>query len=104
MRRARTAAQQAADVVEHIISVVGDDYLETAQHLYSWLQLSMIDVYIAIIAVIAVAAALAGGLVWLFGGVYRYVCGSCRAAPLHVWRWQLDSLPCSHMCCQRCCQ
>ena len=65
MRRARTAAQQAADVVEHIISVVGDDYLETAQHLYSWLQLSMIDVYIAIIAVIAVAAALAGGLVWL---------------------------------------
>lgn len=65
MRKPRTAAQQAADVAEHVINVGGEDYLETAEHLYSWWQLSMIDVYLALLALLAAAAGLAGGLVWL---------------------------------------
>lgn len=65
MRKPRTAAQQAADVVEHVISVGGEDYLETAEHLYSWWQLAMIDVYLALLVLGATAASLAGGVVWL---------------------------------------
>lgn len=65
MRKPRTAAQQAADVVEHVINVGGEDYLETAEHHLSWWQLSMIDVYLALLGLVAAAASLVGGTVWL---------------------------------------
>lgn len=65
MRRPRTAAQQAADVVEHVLSVGEEDYLETAEHLYSWWQLAMVDVYFALLVIIAAIAALLSGMVWL---------------------------------------
>ena len=70
MRKPWTAAQQAADVVEPVINVGREDYLETAELLYSWWQLSMIDVYLALLALIAAAAGLLGGLVWLVLRLY----------------------------------
>ena len=65
MRRPRTAAQQAADVVEHVLSIGGEDFLETAEHLSSWWQLAMVDVYLALFVVVAAVVALSSGLVWL---------------------------------------
>lgn len=77
MRKPQTAAQQAADLVEHVINVGGEDYLETAQHRLSLWQLSMIDVYLVLLALLAAVAGLVGGLVWL---VLRL-----------CWRWWLSS-------------
>lgn len=78
MRRPRTAAQKAADVVEHVISVEGEDYLETAQHQYSWWQLSMIDVYATLLVAVAIITVLVGSLAWL-------LLRSCWQASRRLW-------------------
>ena len=55
LRKPRTAAQQAADVIEHVLATDSEDYLETAQHTYAWWQLALLDVY-AVLLCLAVAA------------------------------------------------
>ena len=42
--KARKPAQQAADVVEHVLRTDGDDYLQSHQHKLAWWKLSLVDV------------------------------------------------------------
>ena len=49
MKKPHTPAQHAADVVEHVLATDGEDYLETAEHLYAWWQLALLDVYAALV-------------------------------------------------------
>ena len=65
IRKPRTAAQHAADVIEHVLSTGAVDYLETAEHLYSWWQLALIDVYIATGLIVSAALGFTVIAMWL---------------------------------------
>ncbi len=64
-RKPRSPVQQAADVIEHVLSTGGEDYLETAQHLYAWWQLALLDVYSSLILGMLTALGLIGLLLFL---------------------------------------
>ena len=61
----RSPAQQAADVVEHVLATGGEDYLDTAEHLYSWWQLALLDVYLFLFISTAAAFTLLVAVTWL---------------------------------------
>ncbi len=63
--KARTPVQQAADVVEHVLATGGEDYLDTAAHLYTWWQLALLDVYLVLFMGIALVLGTVGALLWL---------------------------------------
>ena len=60
----RTPAQRAADVVGHVLATEGESYLDTAEHLYTWWQLALLDIYIVILICVAALLAVVGLLGW----------------------------------------
>ena len=62
--KARTPVQQAADVVEHVLATGGEGYLETAEHLYTWWQLALLDVFLVLFLGIATVLGTVGALLW----------------------------------------
>ncbi len=71
MQKPRTAAEQAADVIEHALATDGEDYLGTAEHLYTWWQLALLDVYAVIAAAVLALLGVASGLAWLLWRICR---------------------------------
>ncbi|KAK9841892.1 hypothetical protein WJX84_011815 [Apatococcus fuscideae] len=67
LKKPRMPAQRAADVVEHALSTGGEDYMGTAENLYAWWQLAMLDVYLCILACLAAAVGLVIGFLCLTG-------------------------------------
>ena len=64
LQKARTPAQHAADVVEHTLATDGEDYMDTAEHLYSWWQLALLDVYLFLLLCILACLCLISSAVW----------------------------------------
>ena len=60
-----SAVQQAADVIERVLATEAEDYLETSQHLYTWWQLAMLDVYLLIMLIVVTFLGIVGLAFWL---------------------------------------
>ncbi len=63
--KSRSPVQQAGDVIEHVLSTDGDDYLETSQHRYAWWQLALLDVHACILLGVLIAVSVIGLILWL---------------------------------------
>ena len=63
--KSRSPAQKAADVVEHVLATGGDNYLDTAEHLYTWWQLALLDVYLVLFVGVFTVMSLVGAALWV---------------------------------------
>ena len=74
LRKARTPAQQAADIVEHVMDTDGKMYLDTAQRQYAWWQLALLDVYACLLAAALAVLAVVFAIFWtLYKGLCRLI-------------------------------
>ncbi|KAK9838979.1 hypothetical protein WJX74_007115 [Apatococcus lobatus] len=87
LKKPRMPAQRAADVVEHALSTGGEDYMGTAENLYAWWQLAMLDVYLCILACLAAAVGLVIGFLCLTAqhGNLQAVQWLCQQSPTCRW-------------------
>ena len=80
MRKPRTSAQQAADVIEHVLSTGAENYLDTAEPLYSWWQLALVDVYAAVVLGVLALLGFLLSAVWLLIRCCRSMARGLRGA------------------------
>ncbi|KAK9826069.1 hypothetical protein WJX74_009969 [Apatococcus lobatus] len=73
LKKSRTPAEQAAEIIEHAMQTGAEDYMETRDHLFSWWQLSMLDVQLFLLAMVAAVLLMVGGALW---NVPRLIRGS----------------------------
>ncbi len=67
LNKPRKPVQLAADIVERVLVTKGDPYLQTHEHVLSWLQSSLLDVKLFLALVAVMLLGLAAIIIWLCG-------------------------------------
>ena len=73
LNKPRHPAQQAADIVERVVTTGGESYLDTKAQTLSWWQLSLLGAKLFLAVVVTALLSVLGGLLWVTAGVLIHV-------------------------------